>query len=71
MTFFPSVIETWESTRVSNGCETCLNTDLKLEHYSVKHSSSITSGFLLESESSSSLSRQFECGLLYLEISTL
>ena len=43
MTFFPSVIETWESTRVSKGRETYLNTDLKLEHYSVKHFSSITS----------------------------
>ena len=30
MTFFPaSVFE-------SNGCETCLNTDLKFEHYSVR-----------------------------------
>ena len=46
MTFFPSVLETWESTPVSKGCETCLNTDLKYEHYSVKHSSSITSRLL-------------------------
>ena len=46
MTLFPSVTETWESTRVSKGRETCLNTDLKLEHYSVKHSSSITSRLL-------------------------
>ena len=60
MTFFPSVLEIWESTPVSNGCETCLNTDLKLEHYSVKHSSSITSRLLVESESSSS--RQSEYG---------
>ena len=46
MTFFTSIIEIWESTRSTNGCETCLNTDLKLEHYSVKHSSRITSCLL-------------------------
>ena len=39
-------LESCESTPVSNGCETCLNTDLKLEHYSVEHSSSITSRLL-------------------------
>ena len=42
MTFFPSVLE----TPVSNDGEKCLNTDLKLEHYSVKHSTSITSRLL-------------------------
>ena len=34
MTFFPSVLEAWDSTPVSNGCETCFNTSLKLEHCS-------------------------------------